>query len=149
MLVGEGPLGPALKIQAERLGIAARVAFTGFRNDVADILHAADLFVLTSLNEGMGRVLVEAMAAGLPVVAFADCAGVNQYVVDGRNGLMVDRSDGTRGLARALARAISDESLRRRLSRKGYEILELFGREAFRERWVNTIDAVVQRKRDP
>jgi glycosyltransferase involved in cell wall biosynthesis len=113
VLVGEGPLRNSLGRQAERLGIAERVVFTGFRNDVADILHAADLFVLTSLNEGMGRVLVEAMAAGLPAVAF----GVGGVVdlVDGEVGALISPFD-VAEFARAAGALLEDPALRAELS---------------------------------
>lgn len=69
VLVGEGPLRPALELLALRLGIAGRVHFTGFRTDVPAILRASGLLVLPSRWEGMPNALLEAMASGLPVVA--------------------------------------------------------------------------------
>jgi glycosyltransferase involved in cell wall biosynthesis len=69
MLAGEGTLKPQLQQQAERLGIATDVHFLGYRTDVPDLLHAADLFVLASENEGLCSSLIDAMLAHLPIVA--------------------------------------------------------------------------------
>jgi glycosyltransferase involved in cell wall biosynthesis len=69
LLVGEGPLRAALQQQCQRLGIADRVYFAGFRTDVPEILAVSDLLVLPSAWEGMPNVVLEAMAAGLTVVA--------------------------------------------------------------------------------
>ncbi len=68
-LAGVGPLEAALRAQAEQLGIAERVRFLGFHEDVTALHAAADLFIFPSLSEGFGNALVEALVAGLPVVA--------------------------------------------------------------------------------
>jgi glycosyltransferase involved in cell wall biosynthesis len=75
VLAGAGELAGALQRQAEQLGIAERVSFLGFRHDVRRILSAADLFVMPSLREGFCSVLVQAMLAGLPIVA-SDVGGI-------------------------------------------------------------------------
>jgi glycosyltransferase involved in cell wall biosynthesis len=67
-LAGDGELAETLRAQAGRLGIAHAVRFLGFRDDVPDLIHAADLFVFPSHMEGMGSTLVDAMLAGLPIV---------------------------------------------------------------------------------
>src|SRR5256884_1854351 len=69
VIIGDGPLLGELRQLTSKLGIALRVVFLGAREDVPECLAALDLFVLPSLNEGMGRVLLEAMAGGCPVVA--------------------------------------------------------------------------------
>jgi glycosyltransferase involved in cell wall biosynthesis len=69
LLVGDGPLRPAIEERARALGLTARIHFTGWRDDVPDLLSAMDLFFFPSLWEGFGLALVEAQAAGLPCVA--------------------------------------------------------------------------------
>src|SRR5437660_7663496 len=69
VIIGDGPLLGELRQLTSKLGIGLRVVFLGAREDVPECLAALDLFVLPSLNEGMGRVLLEAMAVDLPVVA--------------------------------------------------------------------------------
>jgi glycosyltransferase involved in cell wall biosynthesis len=99
-LVGEGELLPQLRSRARSEGLADRILFLGWRDDIPGLLQAFDLFVLPSLNEGMGRALVEAMAAGLPIVA-ARAGGVPEVLAEGGAGLLVEA-----GSALALARGI-------------------------------------------
>jgi glycosyltransferase involved in cell wall biosynthesis len=102
VLIGTGELRTQLAALADRLGIGDRVRFLGQRADIPECLSAMDLFVLPSLNEGMGRALVEAMAAGRPVIA-TRVGGVPAVVEDRRTGLLVPPAD-----AGALAAAIEE-----------------------------------------
>ena len=67
-LAGDGELAQSLRTQAKNLGIEAAIRFLGYRNDVPDLIHAADLFVFPSYMEGMGSTLIDAMLAGVPIV---------------------------------------------------------------------------------
>ena len=87
-IVGSGPLEEELLTLADDLGVAASIRFLGFTQDVPACLSAMDLFVLPSINEGMGRALIEAMAAGLPVVA-TNVGGVPAIVQDKHTGYLV------------------------------------------------------------
>jgi len=100
VIVGSGELHRELEALAERLGVRPSLRFLGKRDDVAECVAAMDVFVLPSLNEGMGRALVEAMAAGRPVVA-SRVGGVPTVVEDRVTGLLVPPGD-----ADALASAI-------------------------------------------
>lgn len=102
LVVGDGELMAQLGALADRLGIASVTRFTGWREDVPELMDAADMFVLTSHNEGLGLVLVEAMAKGLPVVATA-VGGVPEVVDDGVTGHLVPARD-----AGAIATAVLD-----------------------------------------
>lgn len=101
LLVGSGPLRAALEAQARQLGLAAHVTFAGERDDVRDCLAALDVFVQPSLNEGMGRALIEAMAAGRPVIA-SRVGGIPALIEDRRTGRLVPPADPA-ALAEALA----------------------------------------------
>jgi len=114
LCVGSGPLQCDLETTASRLGIADRVIFTGERTDVPDILGVSDVVVLASRREGVPRVVMEAMAAGRPVVA-TNVVGTRSIVQDGLNGLLVPLGDPD-SLATALATLLRDEQLRRRLA---------------------------------
>ncbi|NTV29133.1 MAG: glycosyltransferase family 4 protein [Candidatus Omnitrophica bacterium] len=109
-VVGEGRARQVLEEQAARLGVAGRVVFVGFQDRVADYLVAADIFVLPSLNEGMGRAVLEAMACGRPVVA-SRVGGIPDLVEDGVQGFLVPPGDAV-ALARALGRLASEPELR-------------------------------------
>jgi len=92
VFLGDGELLEELKNLATRLGVEKNVTFLGWRPDVAEVMSIFDVFVLPSLNEGMGRVLVEAMALGKPVIA-SDVGGISDLVIHGRNGLLVPVAD--------------------------------------------------------
>src|SRR5215212_9595949 len=116
LLVGDGPERPALERQAERIGVGDRLHFVGFlaHERLPAMFSHADLLVLPSLYEELGTVLLEAMQAGLPIVA-SKTGGVPDVIEDGVNGLLVPPAD-PGALARAIDRLLADSGLARRLS---------------------------------
>ena len=105
-LVGEGPQREALARQIDSLGLGGRVVLTGSFDNVDDLLAAADLFVLPSHEEGMSVALLEAMAAGLPIVA-SDIPGNRGLIRDGVEGLLVPAGNPP-ALAQAIERILLD-----------------------------------------
>jgi glycosyltransferase involved in cell wall biosynthesis len=91
-IAGEGPLERTLLAERDSLGLQSTVRFLGFRNDVQDLLRAADFFCISSRLEGMGTSILEAMAAGLPVVA-TRAGGIPEIVDGGRTGDLVPPGD--------------------------------------------------------
>jgi glycosyltransferase involved in cell wall biosynthesis len=106
VLVGDGPERLRLQALAHELGIAERVAFLGFREDVPRLLESADVVVLPSLAEGLPLAALEAMAAGTPLVATA-IGGTDEAVVDGVTGLLVPPGDAS-ALAAAVNRVLKE-----------------------------------------
>lgn len=117
IFVGKGDLLPDLKQSAMKAGVAEKVVFTGWRRDIPELMRVFDVFALPSLNEGMGRVVVEAMASGKSVVA-GNVGGIPDMVRHGENGLLVDPRD-TAALRAALAMLIDDAALRDEMGAKG------------------------------
>jgi glycosyltransferase involved in cell wall biosynthesis len=115
--VGYGPQEQRLKEMAEKLGLGERVHFVGYQQDIWTWLAACDVFALSSDWEGMPNAVLEAMAAGLPVVATA-VGGTPDVVVQGTTGLLVPPDDAT-ALAAALDRLIHDPDLRRMMGAAG------------------------------
>ena len=113
VLLGEGERRPELEAQARALGVADRVRMVGAVKDVTAHLAAADVLAAPSRNEGMGRVLVEAMAVGLPVVGAA-VGGIPDVIDDGECGRLVPADDPA-ALAEALADLGRDAALRAKL----------------------------------
>jgi glycosyltransferase involved in cell wall biosynthesis len=116
-LAGEGPERQALERQAKALGLLPRLRFLGWREDAAALIAAADLLVCSSRSEPLGNVVIEAWAAGVPVVAAAS-EGPAELIEDNFSGLLVPVDDAP-ALAAAMARLAADAALRARLAAGG------------------------------
>lgn len=110
LLIGAGEDEAALRLAARDL---PQVVFTGFVDNVADHLAALDLFVFPSREEGLGSVLIDAMAQGLPIAA-SRVGGIPELIEDGQTGLLIPPGDAP-ALAAALTRLVADAELRARL----------------------------------
>jgi glycosyltransferase involved in cell wall biosynthesis len=106
VFVGKGAMEADLKNEVSRMGVSDRVKFLGWRADIHEILPLFDIFVLPSLNEGMGRVLVEAMAAARPIVA-SRTGGIPDLIKHQQNGLLVLPGDDI-SLAEAIITLLAD-----------------------------------------
>ena len=132
-LIGDGPDRGAIEAQCDALGLGERVALLGVRRDVPDLLAQVHLFALISRQEGFPLATLEAMRAGLPVIA-SDVGGAREAVAHEQTGLLIARGDEV-GLRGALERLLSDPGLRRAMGRAG--------RQAFEERF--TVEQMNQR----
>jgi glycosyltransferase involved in cell wall biosynthesis len=142
-LAGEGELRGALAAQAERLGIADRVRFLGWREDKGALLRAADALVVPSRYEPFGTVVIEGWQAGVPVVA-ARAAGPAATIRDGETGLLVPM-DEPPALAAALRRVLEDRMLALSLALAArQEEAERFSRGAVLAAWQALIDRVAE-----
>jgi glycosyltransferase involved in cell wall biosynthesis len=119
VLVGEGPETGKIQELVSGSGLEGRVRWLGLRRDVARLLHAADLFLLTSISEGIPVTVIEAMAAGLPVVG-TRVGGMAEVVEDGTTGLLAAAGDDL-GLAGHVLRLSAEPDLRRAMGRSGRE----------------------------
>jgi glycosyltransferase involved in cell wall biosynthesis len=113
LIVGGGRRIDEIKALAASLGLDGEVHFLGTRRDVPDLLNAMDIFVLPSYSEGVSLALLEAMAAGLPVIATA-VGGLPEVVTDGENGLLIPPRD-AEALATALARLLEASDFAKKL----------------------------------
>jgi glycosyltransferase involved in cell wall biosynthesis len=116
-LAGEGPERAALEHRARKLGLGDRVRFLGWRDDAPALLAACDFLVVSSRSEPLGNTIVEAWAAGRPVLA-TETAGPQELIATGKTGLLVPAED-AEGLALAMARLADDDDLRARLAAAG------------------------------
>ena len=148
VIVGEGPDRPRLEEEIQALGLSGSVRLAGERQDVPQLLAAADAFVLASASEGHPVSVLEAMAAGLPVVA-SRVGGVPEQVSDDETGLLVEPGDPNQ-LAAALSRLTADASLRRRLGAAGRARAEhAFDLDPFRRAHVALYSRELARRRLP
>lgn len=116
-LVGDGPLLEECKEQVNSLGIKDRVNFLGARTDVPELLKKSQAYILISKWEGFPRSILEAMRAGLPVLA-SDVGGTRESVVDGKTGFLVPRGD-IEVIKKRLAEIIDNPALRVEMGQSG------------------------------
>jgi glycosyltransferase involved in cell wall biosynthesis len=133
-IYGGGALLVDLADRIDRAGLVGTVSLEGFEPDLARRLDEASLFVLPSRGEGMPMVVIEAMAAGLPVVAFDCPTGPADLLEGGRSGVLVPPRD-TEALARAICRVVADDDLRRTLAEASSVRVAAFDAEATATRW--------------
>ena len=119
VIVGEGPLRGALEEQARKLGMDDRLVLTGFRWDVPRLMRAFDVFALSSSEEGMCNTLLEAAAAGRPVVT-TDAGGAREAVVHEATGFVVPVRN-AQALADGILRLYREPEAARRMAQKGRE----------------------------
>lgn len=124
VVVGDGRLMNALKQQVARLGLSSDVIFTGERDDVAQILKVMDIFVLTSLWEGLSVSILEAMASAVPVVA-TDVGGTKEVVDNGVTGVLIPRKNPTE-TANAISMLLSKPDKLRQMGSRGKEHVEKY-----------------------
>lgn len=147
-IVGEGPDRAELEAEIRRLGIGERVLLAGERRDVPELLAGADAFVLSSASEAMPVSVLEAMAAGLPVVG-SRVGGMSELVADGETGLLVEPGDPD-VLAAALRRLLAEPELRRRMGDAGRDrARRRFALEPFRRAHVELYSRELARRRLP
>ncbi len=116
IIAGDGPLRTELEAYAREKEVSHQIRFLGWREDVADILNALDIFVLPSLSEGLPICLLEAMSMGLPCIA-SKVGGIEEILEDGVTGITVTPGD-FESLNTALQRVVNDTELRLRLGRQ-------------------------------
>lgn len=117
LLVGDGILRPHVESEIRRFGLEGRVHLLGWRRDIPEILHDTDVLVLTSLWEGLPRVLPQAMAVGVPAVVTA-VDGSPEAIRDGVNGFVVRPRD-VDGMAERVVRLLRDPDLRLKMGEEG------------------------------
>ena len=143
-IAGEGPLRRELDLEHQALGLGTTVRLLGFREDVNDLLQAADLFVVSSSLEGMGTATLDAMASGLPLVA-TRVGGIPEIVEDGVTGILVPARD-PGALAVAMLRLVNDPELRARFGAAGKSRVREFSADRTEERTRAMYEEVLGRR---
>lgn len=117
IIAGTGPDEESIRQQIRESGLQDVVFMLGFRADVAAVIHALDVFLITSKTEGLGTIVLEALAAGVPVVA-TRAGGIPEMIVDGETGLLASIGDDA-ALSRCVLRIFTDAALCERLVTEG------------------------------
>ncbi|MCA1439332.1 glycosyltransferase [Ensifer sp. IC4062] len=145
IIYGTGPQRNELKDEIAKLGIGKSFVLGGHRCDLGREYARSAIFCHPAHFEGFGLSPAEALHMSVPVVSYADCAGVNQFVKDGYNGLAVERHGSVDALAGGLRRLIEDQALREALGRNGPESVSEFTLDRYRANWVNLIATLTER----
>jgi glycosyltransferase involved in cell wall biosynthesis len=139
LFVGEGDMAPALHAQVSAAGLGERVRFLGYRDDIAQILRAADVLAMTSDQEGLPIVLLEAMALGCPIVATA-VGEIPRVLRTGKNAWLVP-PDNLPALTEALREALGAPHLaRERAAQAQMEFHRRFSRESMGSQYLKIYD---------
>lgn len=142
VIVGEGPLKQELRRRAEQLGVAHRVGFLGFRDDMDALLQMADAFALPSLDEGMPMALLESAAAGLPAVTTA-VGDIGKLIVHEQTGLLIPGEDAP-ALAAALERLYRERELAGRLAAAAHQaMVDRYSSQAMTRRYVEVYERIL------
>ena len=111
LIVGDGPLKDKLKVKSEKLKVADKIIFAGFRSDIKEILSAIDVLVIPSLLEGFPMITLEVMAMAKPIVA-TNIDGITEQITDGVDGILVPPKNPS-VLAKAVIRVLNDKETAR------------------------------------
>ena len=145
VLVGDGPLRPELEKEASSLGLGASAIFLGDRQDMPAVLASLDVAVLTSDSESLSNVILEAMAAGLPVVAYS--VGGNSELLSHQRGALIPAGNET-SFADAVEKLLADSALREQLGRNALQFAkENFSLDEVRQRYEELYITLLQKKR--
>lgn len=141
LLVGDGPLRADVEREISALGLAPSVHVAGYRNDADALLAAADVACLSSREEGMGSVLLDALAFGKPIAA-TRAGGIPEVIVNGESGLLAD-AENPDALGDAIVRLIRDEGLRARVSGNAMARASEFSVERMTDRTMAVYESVL------
>lgn len=143
-LVGDGEDREQLMTQIEELGLTDKVVLGRAETDMKSVYYNASILALSSRYEGLPMVLLEAQAAGVPVVSFECKCGPKDVLTDGVDGVLVREGD-VDGLAKGLLRLINDSELRKKMGTVAYKNSERFSEEKVMRQWVELFEDVCRR----
>lgn len=142
LLAGDGEHKEEMETLVQTLGLTDNVRFLGVRNDVPNLMAATDLFILSSLSEGVSVTLLEAMGAGVPIAA-TDVGGNSEVVAAGESGLLSPRRD-HESLGKNIATLLQDAELRKQMGAAGHErLLATFTEQAMHKRYAELYREII------
>jgi glycosyltransferase involved in cell wall biosynthesis len=146
-IVGDGETKFEIEKQVRNLNLEESIIFVGESNKVSNYLMKGDIYILSSLYEGLPVSLLEAMASGLPIIA-TDVGGVSDIVEDRVNGILVPSGD-TKALSKAIITLAKDKELRKDMSRSSKEKVKKYDLQNMIEEYQDIYSGLVKRKRGP
>jgi glycosyltransferase involved in cell wall biosynthesis len=142
LICGEGELEEKCEMEIKNLGISNNFHLLGYCDNNTEILNALDIFVLPSKEEGLGSVLIEAMAVGLPIVA-TDAGGIPEIIKNGINGIIVPKQN-PKELAEALIKLIENENLRKELSQNAINYSKNFSSKIMTKKTLEVYEKAIK-----
>ena len=142
VIMGSGPMEVEIKTYADKLGLE-NITFTGFRNDIPEVLEDLDVFLITSKTEGLGTSILDAFACNVPVVATA-AGGIPEIVIDEKSGLIAPVKDADI-LAKQVDRLLNDQQLKTDILKGAKETLNWYTKEATAEKTLTVYQEVLGR----
>jgi glycosyltransferase involved in cell wall biosynthesis len=142
LLVGDGPLRPDVEREIHNLSLHSVVHLAGYRTDADALLAAADVATLSSREEGMGSVLLDALAFGVPIAA-TRAGGIPEVIVDGESGVLAERENPA-ALGDAIASILMDAELRTRLRENAAARASEFSVERMTDRTISVYESVAK-----
>lgn len=143
-ILGDGEQRSDMELQAKRLHLSDSVIFGRAEHKVDEIYQQASIFAMTSRYEGLPMVLLEAQAAGLPIVSFDCKCGPKDVIRDGENGILV-KDGNIQTFAQKLLHLMKDEELRKEMGRKAFKDSERFDEKRIMRMWTNVFDKIIQK----
>ena len=147
VILGEGPERSALEAQIRTAGISGRVHLPGFVGNPGDWYQRADIYVMTSSYEGFPNTLLEAMASGLPSIAFDIKTGPREIMDGGRLGILLPDDDHVHRLEAALERLILGTEERTAMGRRAKEVRETFAMDNVLAMWDRVLHKAVGKEK--
>lgn len=142
-LVGDGELREELQQQIEALNLKDQVILGKAETDMLTVYKNASVLAMSSRYEGLPMVLLEAQAAGLPIVSFQCKCGPKDVIADGVDGFLVNEGD-VDALAEKLIKLMNDEALRKKMGAAAYERSERYAEDRIMKQWTDLFDVVLK-----
>jgi len=145
VIFGKGPDSVKLKDMCQKLNLGNSVVLAGHTKNIYEEYKKSSILCHPALYEGFGLSVAEGLACGLPVVAFSDCEGVNQFVFNDVNGIMCDRShsNGVNEFSEALEKLINNKKIYLDLSEKSQSSVKVFSEVKYYEKWKKLIEELI------
>ena len=144
-IVGNGDIGMKfLKNKVKEYQVEDKVIFTGFRNDVKEMMANSEIFVLSSRREGLPMVLLEAMSQGMACISFDCITGPSDIITDDVDGILVEDQN-TEEMITKLDMLIADEDLRRKLGAKAVNSIDKFSMERIGKKWEELFQEILEK----
>lgn len=145
LIVGDGPDFHKIQNYAKNKNLSGKIIFTGFRNDVIQIMPELDVFLMTSKTEGLGTTLLDAASCNIPIVA-TRAGGIPEIIEDGISGLLADVGDSDR-LAENVLKIIDDRDLKESIIKGAQIKVKSFSKETMARSTLSVYESIIKKSR--